>query len=396
MEHVQEQFDVLNVQALSLADKELSQIAESASCSGVQTCRILQRTLQKAEIPQTKPMPEPERKKPVLRGKRKLRILAAAAAAAVTAAAAALGVSGRLRYNQQLAEANFGVLGAARLEEMDLPEPVTYTNGLVNATVEAAISDGNNVLVLMTMKAVDPETKIDWKKELFFSHEKGQPDTAFLHAFPETSLEYEHEKSIHGDECWISMILNINKKEPADSFILEIGKQRELDLPDPELAAKYGNSSDFSDLYEDPALIGETDPVRNRYTGGMEIEIPLAVNTPVYEMTSEDGGTVFLSGFEMYSDALDFNELFLESNWNGAVKTYRTDGSEMILYAPTATGRSGGGPDFAWGYLYAQLYQQLEGKKFSMRKPETFNGLFDITGVTSMELAGVTYYRTEC
>lgn len=396
MEHVQAKFDALNMQALALADDKLKQIAESASCTDAQNSRILQRTLEKANIPQTVHQPAAEPKKPVQHKKRKLRLIAAAAAAIITVTAAALGVSGRLTYNKPLAEKNFGILGAARLEEMDLPEPVTYTNGLVNATVEAAISDGNNVLVLITMKAVDPETKIDWNRELFFSHEKGRPDMAFLHAFPETSLEYGQEKSIHGDECWISILLNINKKEPADTFILEIGKQQELDLPDPELAAKYGNSHDFSDLYEDPSLIGETDPVRNRYTGGLEIEIPLTVNTPVYEMTSEDGGTVFLSGFEMYSDALDFNELFLGSNWNGEVKTYRTDGSEMMLYAPTATGRSSGGPDLAEGYLYAQLYQQLEGKKFNMRKPETFNGFVDITDVTSMELAGVTYYRTEC
>ena len=392
MKHLQEQFDGLNVRALSLADDVLKQIAESASCTGVQTCRVLQKTLQKAEIPQTKPMPEPERKKPVLRGKRKLRIIAAAAAAAVTAAAGAFGVSGRLRYNQPLAEANFGVLGAARLEEMDLPEPVTYTNGLVNATVEAALSDGNNVLVLMTLEAVAPETKIDWSKELYFAHEKGRPESSFLHAYPETYLESGQEKAIHDDECWISLFLKINQNEPADSFILEIGEQRELDLPDPESVEKYGNSPE---LYEDPSLIGETDPVRNRYTGGLEIEIPLTVNTPVLEMKAEDGVTVFLSGFEMYSEELDFNAVLLEATWNGEVKACRTDGTEMMLYAPTATGRSSGGPDYEQRYLYAQLYQVPEGKKFRFKKPETFNGLFDITDVTSMEFAGVTFYRTE-
>ena len=118
----QNQFDNLHVQAMALADSALSHIAETTACTDAQNSRILQQTLEKAGIEQTQHI----KQHPVHHGKRRLRMLAAAAAAAVTVVVAALGVSGRLTYNKPLAERNFGILGAARLEELNLPKPVTY------------------------------------------------------------------------------------------------------------------------------------------------------------------------------------------------------------------------------------------------------------------------------
>lgn len=384
MEHVQAKFDALNMQALALADDKLKQIAESASCTDAQNSRILQRTLEKANIPQTVHQPAAEPKKPVQNKKRKLRLIAAAAAAIITVTAAALGVSGRLTYNKPLAEKNFGILGAARLEEMDLPEPVTYTNGTVNATVEAALCDGNCVLVLMTMEAVDPDMEIDWDKELYNWQEAGCEPSSYRSAFPVSGLWPE----VVGDQCWISMTLWIPEEPPAATMTLTVQRQ-ELDLPDPELIKQYdGNPADF---YADPSMIGETDPVRNRYTDGLEIQIPLTINTPVLKMAAENGEELYLSGFEIYADMI----LDLGYERNSEVTAYRSDGTATTFYVPSVSRQAGDWkPGEKRAMMYAKLYQKIEGKNFNRFKPETFNGLFDITDVTRLEFDNTVYNVT--
>ncbi len=383
MEHVQAKFDALNMQALALADDELKQIAESASCTDAQNSRILQRTLEKANIPQTVYLPEPEPKKPVLRNKRKFRAIAAAAAAVITVTAAALGVSGRLTYNKPLAEKNFGILGAARLEEMDLPEPVTYTNGTVNATVEAALCDGNCVLVLMTMEAVDPDMEIDWDRELY----KWQEAECEPGQFVSVSIESCQNQKVR-DQCWVSMLLRIRPTAPSDTMTLTLQRQ-ELNLPDPERIKQWkGDPMEVYCLYEDPSMVGETDPVRNRCTDGLEIEIPLTVNTPVLKLTAEDGNQVYLSGFAIYSNI--GSGTFLSDHYTA----YRKDGTAMTLSTPGAFNRSSLENGVIWGYSYAKLYQEIGEDGYRYGKPETYNGLFDISDVTRLEFDNTVYNVT--
>ena len=378
MEHVQAKFDALNIQALALADDKLKQIAESASCTDAQNSRILQRTLEKANIPQTVHQPAAEPKKPVQHKKRKLRLIAAAAAAIITVTAAALGVSGRLTYNKPLAEKNFGILGAARLEEMDLPEPVTYTNGKVNATVEAALCDGNCVLVLMTMEAVDPDTKIDWDKELSF-HEKGMPVGGWYHI-----RRLNHGTEVYGNQCWLSCWFEINQNAPAESATLVCDIQHEILSFDPERREVYDEIPD--DLHEDAA-----NPILNQNTQGLEIEIPLTVNTPVRRLTAENGNTVFLSGFELFAEGYNaFGESMKTENDNYII-AHRQDGTEQkicLSYRSSHGGSSGGGS------TRAPIYLPVEGKRYFADRPDSFIGFVDVSDVTAIEMEGMTYYLT--
>lgn len=381
MDHVQNLFNDLDVQALGLADSALSHIAKTTFCSGTETCRILRRTLQKANIPHTQvdSLPEPPKAALNPRKKRRVRLLAAAGAAIATAMIGAIGVSGRLLYNKPFTERTLGLLGTARLEELDLPDPVTYTNGIVNATVDAALFDGYNAFVLLTFEATDPEQKIDWKKELHgWEPECSSPDCGFPACVEEMSMPV-----VVGDQCWVRMILRKISDAPSVTLTLH---QNELDMPDPELIEQY--EGDPSDLYPDPALLNDPDPVRNRYTDGLSIEIPLTVNTPVLTLTADDGSgyTIYLSGFEMYTRDPVFDcEGTLE------LKAFKNDGTEMNLFAPVYSSHIFSSPESGGEYSYAKLYEMIDGKHRKPRDPSGYNGFFDISGITGFELNGTRY-----
>ena len=370
----QNQFDNLHVQAMALADSALSHIAETTACTDAQNSRILQRTLEKAGIEQTQHI----KQHPVHHGKRRLRMLAAAAAAAVTVVVAALGVSGRLTYNKPLAERNFGILGAARLEELNLPKPVTYTTGTVYATVEATLCDGNCVLVLMTMETVDPGMKIDWDKELRF-HEKGMPVGGWYHIY-----SLNHDTEVYGNQCWLSCWFEINQDAPADSATLVLDIQHKILSFDPERKEAYDEIPD--DLHEDAA-----NPILNQNTQGLEIEIPLTVNTPVRKLTADNGNTVFLSGFELFAEGyLAFGES-METVDDSYITAHRQNGTEQKICLSYRA--SGGGSD-GGGSTRAPIYLPVEGKRYFADKPDSFIGFVDVSDVTAIDLDGMTYYLT--
>jgi|GEM_PF-1971339 len=372
-----EQFDRMDVQAMQLADATLSHIAETEQLSEMQTARITARSLEKAGLAQ------PEQKS-VIRHKKRTKLIGAMIAAVLAVTVLAAGVSGYQRYNKRLMEKRFGVLGTTRLESLEIAEPVTYTNGIVNATVEAVLCDGYNALVLATFEAVDPEPDVDWDIQIYSMHEKGCPDDSFRSAFPMSETRQEFD-----GQCWVTWQIALTKHHAGDTMTMVFAKSA-AELPTEEEIEAYRKSGEnISDLYADPTLIGKEFVCLGEMTDGLEIEIPLTVNIPVLTLRSDSGDTLRMSGFELIADSEA--QLITEG---GRITLYRGDGNTATAWLPRV---KGGSPvtDTDSTMPSAQLIEMIDGVKYSGKNPETYIGFSDISDITAVEIAGVTYTRTD-
>lgn len=102
---MEQRFDDLNMQAMALADNELTNIANTLILSDAENAHITALVLKKTGI-------SANTAKPIVHKRRFGRFGIILAAAVLTIAAMGVTVSGYLRYNQPLVEHHFGVLGS--------------------------------------------------------------------------------------------------------------------------------------------------------------------------------------------------------------------------------------------------------------------------------------------
>lgn len=346
------------------------------------------------DLPAERPEAAAESEKSVLRqmGIRKhpritkrFRIFAVAAAAAIAVCGTVAAVSGSPRYNKQFAKAQFGELGTAKLETMVKLEPKTYTNGMVNATVEAVLCDGSRALLLTTFAPAERGQTIDWEDELDFSCEKGVVNSDGEDAYKNAWVDTQHVQ-LSGDQAWVTYEIQIlpdgDPGATEATFVFKHWTE--------EYSVPHGSRSD-SDNYSDPEHDGKGN-VRgehNAFTDGLEITFPIVQNIPVVTLRADNGDTVQLSGFELFRDtAFPFSDI-------GTVRLLRTDGSESTVRIPTYSDRMTGGTmsGQTFHFVNARFYETIDGIDFNPRKPKSFVGFIDVRTVSGAEIAGVTYRR---
>ena len=358
-----ERFDELDSSALNMADASLAHIAETAVISQNTAERIAARTMEKLgfSLPKTKS---------VIRHTKRPKRIAALVAAAVSAAALAIGVGGYLRFNQRVMEKNFGVLGTAKLADMQLAEPKTFTNGVVNATLEAVLCDGVNAYALTTFKTVDPAQKADWPFQLYNYREKGCPEYEWKSAYPTSTAKQEFD-----DEAWVTWKIRL-PEEPAGDTLTVVFEKTETDFPsDEDIKAAKREGILMEDIYECKEFIGSHVPYFDDLTDGLEIEIPLTVNIPVITLRSSIGDELKVSGFEMISSAHSSSLL--------------RDGEEFRIIRKDGTSANGWiqyGYDYIWQYI-----EKIDGVNYRFDDPATYIGFVDVTDIAALEFGSGTY-----
>lgn len=374
-----QKFDDLHAAALARADAELTHIAQTEQLSDEQFARITARALEKAGFP-TRTTTAAAAVQPVIRHRKRTKLLGALIAAALSVTVLAVGVGGYLRYNKALLEDRFGVLGTAKLEDLNVPQPVTFTNGTVNATVEAVLSDGNRAMALITYTLADPAQEINWDLQLYQTADPA--DTGFISA-------ESHVVGDKGKTCLQTLMLNLTPNTVHDAFTLQYAKT-ETGFPSAEdikAAKKEGMRAE--DLYESPAFVGSHAPYFNELTDGLQITLPLVQNIPVLTLCAENGNTVKLSGYELFSE----DENLSAVPWGretGILKLTRSDGSTAetaLLWGHSS--RDAEGADYSQIY-YAEL---IDGVKYNSDKPNTYIGFADVMNVTEIEYNGTVYTR---
>ncbi|MBR5372616.1 MAG: hypothetical protein IK130_10435 [Oscillospiraceae bacterium] len=361
-----ERFENLDAAALHLADDTLSHIAETASLPQEAADRIAAKTMEKAGFAQAE-------KKPAIRHRKRPKRLAALIAAAVSVAALTIGVGGYLRYNKRAMEKNFGVLGTATLNDLHLAEPQTFTNGTVNATVEAVLCDGSHAFVLTTFKAADPAQEVDWERDLYYFYEKGHPDCSYATAFPDDCMIQKYD-----DEAWVTWGIELPEESAGDTLTLCFAKH-ETDFPTKEIINEVKRAGgNVNDLYSDPQFVGCDFPYYDELTDGLEIDIPLAVNVPVITLRSDYGAEIRMSGFEMVS-----TKGAIDAGNGGDMTITRQDGTTAEGWIKLAFDET------------ARYIEKIDGVSYRYNKPESYIGFTDVSDIASVEFGGVVYTRTE-
>lgn len=349
---MEKRFDALSAAALMQADGTLTQIAAGERLTDEETARLTARVLQKAGLSGT----------PVIRKKTNLRrigVVLLTAALVLTAMTAS--VSGYLVYNRAHAAKNFGELGTRRLEEMELTSPVTYTNGIVDVTVEAVLCDGQYALVLATMETTDPGMDVVWDRQCM-----------------------PYELTMPYEEAVNSMVFGYEKALLEDVSVQEVGEQGWVTWT---FSIEEGHAGETMTLcfYETTRAEpnGKDMPV-NDATCGITMEIPLVQNTPVLTLVSDAGETLHLSGYQLYADRMG---AFSPQPF----RLHRRDGSiadaEIISVSESAMSSE----TETWGKTAARIYECLPDVRFDAFDPDTFIGFLDVSEVIAIEVDGVMY-----
>lgn len=334
---MEQRFDDLNMQAMALADNELTNIANTLILSDAENAHITALVLKKTGI-------SANTAKPIVHKRRFGRFGIILAAAVLTIAAMGVTVSGYLRYNQPFVEHHFGVLGSTCLSEMNLPDPVTYSNGVVDLNVEAVLCDGKCAMVLATIKASDEEQQIE--NILNIDDELGS-----------VGQNMQATYNIVDNQCWASWIIKIDKEYSGEDIIFR---------------------------FSDDVVTFE------KAMQGIDFPISVLKNVPVLTLKSERGYTMSLSAFQMYTDRRD---AFRDCSF----RLYRSNGTVTECAMPLIASYS--------GYLEqenthvhsttAKVYEVVDGKEYHKDDPSTYNGYLDLSDVTHIEIEGELYYVQE-
>ena len=362
-----QEFDELSARSLETADTALAHIAETEQLTDAENDRIAANVLGRIDLTPVQPAVKITHSK-----KRRTRLIGAIIAAVLTVGALGIGASGWLTYNQPLMQSYFGSIGDERLAALELPEPQTFSNGIVNATVEVSLRDSNIMRVLMTFESADETNPIDWDKlmernarnqvndELFYLNvnvldENGEP--VGTEENPITDICFGHG----GGLCF-------EKNDGIASV------EYQFNICDPEFDAEA-----FTVRFE------------NQEQGSLDVTIPVTpcLETALFETAGGRQMTVSPIDFRT-SVALSTSSL--DESWRDLLLN-RSDGTQSRGYLNSLSTISYSGPDEKWSYSESMIYEVTEGMEFVYKDPETYTGFVDISDVDSIEWNGETYIR---
>lgn len=380
------EFDEMTARELRIADADLAHIAETEQLTDSELDRITEKVLGRIDLTPLEPEITVRHSK-----KRRFRVVGALIAAVVAAGALGLGVSGWLNYNKPLMQGFFGSRGDERLAELNLPEPQTFTNGIVNARVEACVRDSVKMLVLITFEGADPEHPINWSKlmdeycrktmdpsseETFGYHEADPIDPLFIYS--DQILDEDGEptgignrpiKDIMGGGAGVVPSVKTKKGITCVKY--------EFDIVDPDFDA------------ESVVLRFE-----NEAQGRLDVTVPVTPRLESAYFENEAGERLIVSPIWFRREPACLIPM-LNGSWRDLLLN-RSDGTQakgFLSFIGTAGGYYVNGKKLS--HNEGRLYEVTDGMEFQYNDPDSYTGFVDVSDVESIEWLDDTYYRVE-
>lgn len=367
------EFDEMSVRALGLANEELRHIAETEQLTDSENERITAMVLDRMNLTPKQPAVTVRHSK-----KRRLRIAGALIAAVLTVGALGLGVSGWLTYNKPLMQSYFGSVGDKHFAELALSEPQTFTNGIVNATVEASLRDNNMMMVLITFESADPEKPIYWTKLMNQRSERSdmqETPYAPLFIYNWALLDENGEAlgtmdnpytdiSVAG--CGVVSRTDNDKTRTSVEYEINI---HNLDFDAESISMRFSSA--------EQGILDVTVPVMPR------------LKSAVFE--NDAGKQITVSPVRFRTSVA---QLILpqDDSWHNMILN-RMDGTQTACYLPTLSTVASSGEDGKWSYNESMIHEITEGMEFEYDNPDSYNSFLEISDIASIEWCGETYVR---
>ena len=372
------EFDEMSARELRIADADLAHIAETEQLTDSELDRITAKVLGRIDLTPLEPEIAVRHSK-----KRRFRVIGALIAAVVAAGALGLGVSGWLNYNKPLMQGFFGSLGDERLAELNLPEPQTFTNGIVNARVEACVRDSVKMLVLITFEGADPEHPINWSKLMDENARKtgdagdyiGDP----LFIYSDQILDEDGEPTGIGDRPIKDIVGGGAGEVPSVKTKKGITcVEYEFDIVNPDFDA------------ESVVLRFE-----NEAQGRLDVTVPVTPRLESAYFENEAGERLIVSPIWFRREPACLIPMLNES-WRDLLLN-RSDGTQakgFLSFIGTAGGYYVNG-EKKLSHNDGRLYEVTDGMEFQYNDPDSYTGFVDVSDVESIEWLDEIYYRVE-
>lgn len=380
------EFDEMSARELRIADADLAHIAETEQLTDSELDRITAKVLGRIDLTPLEPEITVRHSK-----KRRFRVIGALIAAVVAAGALGLGVSGWLNYNKPLMQGFFGSLGDERLAELNLPEPQTFTNGIVNARVEACLRDSVKMLVLITFEGADPEHPINWSKlmdeycrktmdpsseETFGYHEADPIDPLFIYS--DQILDEDGEPTGIGDRPIKDIVGGGGGVVPSVKTKKGITcVEYEFDIVNPDFDA------------ESVVLRFE-----NEAQGRLDVTVPVTPRLESAYFENEEGARLTVSPIGFRREPACLIPMLNES-WRDLLLN-RTDGTQAKGFLSSVSTARGNYVNRRIPSINdGRLYEVTDGMEFQYDDPDSYIGFVDVSDVESIEWLDEIYYRVE-
>lgn len=378
------EFDEMTARELRIADADLAHIAETEQLTDSELDRITAKVLGRIDLTPLEPEITVRHSK-----KRRFRVVGALIAAVVAAGALGLGVSGWLNYNKPLMQGFFGSLGDERLAELNLPEPQTFTNGIVNARVEACVRDSVKMLVLITFEGADPEHPINWSKLM-----------------DENARKTGDAGDYFGGPLFIYNFQILDEDGVPD----DIGAPKDIGGPlitnlsrggagvVPSVKTKKGITSvEYEFDIVNPDFDAESIVLRfeNEAQGRLDVTVPVTPHLESAYFENEEGARLTVSPIGFRREPACLIPMLNES-WRDLLLN-RSDGTQakgFLSFIGTAGGYYVNG-EKKLSHNDGRLYEVTDGMEFQYNDPDSYTGFVDVSDVESIEWLDEIYYRVE-
>lgn len=377
------EFDEMTARELRIADADLAHIAETEQLTDSELDRITGKVLGRIDLTPLEPEIAVRHSK-----KRRFRVIGALIAAVVAAGALGLGVSGWLNYNKPLMQGFFGSLGDERLAELNLPEPQTFTNGIVNARVEACVRDSVKMLVLITFEGADPEHPINWSKLMDENARKTGDAGDYI-----------------GDPLFIYNFQILDEDGVPD----DIGAPKDIGGPlitnlsrggagvVPSVKTKKGITCvEYEFDIVNPDFDAESVVLRfeNEAQGRLDVTVPVTPRLESAYFENEAGERLIVSPIWFRREPACMIPMLNES-WRDLLLN-RSDGTQakgFLSFIGTSGGHNVNGR--ITSINDGRLYEVTDGMEFQYNDPDSYTGFVDVSDVESIEWLDEIYYRVE-
>lgn len=241
--------------------------------------------------------------------KKRIRMTAAIAAALICAIPAAAYAAGAFLHGDNVEH----YITGAELLEAQSPEAILNAvteNANYRITADAALSDGHNVMMILTHEAKTPKGLIIKSDlgfvETYLKYADGTPGpfrkTPESDETPRTSPDggYAFDESAGLGFDRTVTILNCRNVDPEKEVTIEFFK----DL-DHTRAAFYYWKRDYPDLLRQTIPDFDFDRNITNELDGLSITMKFAPNVKCVPLYREDGAELYLSAFELYTEQSD-------------------------------------------------------------------------------------------
>lgn len=316
-----------------------------------------------------------EAERPVIRQRKKHRVLPALIAGAAAVSCMAFGVGAYMQYNQRMMQYAFGSKGEELMSDISEPQQVTAESSGLTLTVENVMSDGFHALLMLTVEPEDKSKPYDWTA---FDHDQTwfallvggeQYDgLSICSGFWSETLALQTELNQRWMKVYCALPEGVSAETLADSEIRCVKRTYMLD---------EGETASSGTLLD-----------------GISVPVDLRQNTETLLMRAENGRELTISEFEMYQlGAVSAVENL--TDFNNMVITWKDGSEQRISYGQFCGVEGGEGQrSIKWSeYFVTDKPELLDNQQNA--SPEDWCGIIDVHDVASFQFGDTVYYPVE-